>query len=139
MPVQNIFEKDKSSMSFVCLHMNIINFYANNAHFASIWSNVDHLYDDVPRHWTGEAVTLVGMIRIDDSAYRLDTGFHWSKLNYLSICRFMANSNDLPAKYMNQTDLQVDLLLFSCIVYAYYNNEVWFSVQNIKKTFRIKN
>ena len=36
----------------------------------SIWSNADHLYDDIPRHWSGTSVGLAGMLRIDGKTYR---------------------------------------------------------------------
>ena len=37
----------------------------------SIWSNADHLTDDVTRHWTNKTNSLVCLIRVDGKAYRL--------------------------------------------------------------------
>ena len=36
----------------------------------SIWSNADHLYGDSPRHWSGPAVNLSGMLSINGELYR---------------------------------------------------------------------
>ncbi|HZL37338.1 MAG TPA: DUF5127 domain-containing protein [Tepidisphaeraceae bacterium] len=39
--------------------------------YLSIWSDADHLTDDVTRHWTKRPNSLVSLIRIDDKPYRL--------------------------------------------------------------------
>ena len=39
--------------------------------YLSIWSEADRLNDDVTRHWTHREHSLVSLIRIDGSAYRL--------------------------------------------------------------------
>jgi hypothetical protein len=39
--------------------------------FLSIWSEADHLNDDVTRHWTHREHSLVSLIRIDGQAFRL--------------------------------------------------------------------
>jgi hypothetical protein len=39
--------------------------------YLSIWSEADHLNDDVTRHWTHREHSLVSLIRIDGKAYRL--------------------------------------------------------------------
>ena len=39
--------------------------------YLSIWSETDHLSDDVTRHWTRSPNSLVSLIRIDGKAYRL--------------------------------------------------------------------
>ena len=33
--------------------------------YTSAWSEADHLYDDVVRHWTGKRHGLIGAIRVD--------------------------------------------------------------------------
>ena len=38
--------------------------------YTSAWSEADHLYDDVVRHWTGKRVGLIGALRVDGKAYR---------------------------------------------------------------------
>ena len=37
----------------------------------SIWSEADHLNDDVTRHWTHKDMSLVSLIRVDGKTYRL--------------------------------------------------------------------
>ena len=39
--------------------------------YLSIWSEADHLTDDVTRHWTHREHPLVSLIRVDGKAYRL--------------------------------------------------------------------
>jgi hypothetical protein len=39
--------------------------------YLSIWSEADHLTDDVTKHWTHRPHSLVSMIRIDGKAYRV--------------------------------------------------------------------
>jgi len=39
--------------------------------YLSIWSEADHLTDDVTRHWTHQEHPLVSVIRIDGKAFRL--------------------------------------------------------------------
>jgi hypothetical protein len=39
--------------------------------YLSIWSEADHLNDDVTRHWTHREHSLVSLIRIDGKVYRL--------------------------------------------------------------------
>jgi hypothetical protein len=39
--------------------------------YLSIWSEADHLNDDVTRHWTHRPHPLVSLIRVDGTAYRL--------------------------------------------------------------------
>ncbi len=38
--------------------------------YTSAWSEADHLYDDVVRHWTGKRHGLIGAIRVDGQVYR---------------------------------------------------------------------
>src|SRR3954451_15043059 len=42
-----------------------------NNPFLSVWSEADHLTDDVTRQWTGAAQPLVSLIKIDGQVYRL--------------------------------------------------------------------
>lgn len=39
--------------------------------FLSVWSEADHLNDDVTRHWTHHEHPLVSLIRVDGKTYRL--------------------------------------------------------------------
>ena len=39
--------------------------------YLSIWSEADHLTDDVTRHWTRRDASLVSLIRVDGKTYRL--------------------------------------------------------------------
>ena len=71
--------------------------------YLSIWSEADHLNDDVTRHWTHRAQSLVSLIRIDGNAFRL-----------------MGNEpKDVPA--LPQTDLQV---LPTRTIYDFKNDQV---------------
>ena len=38
--------------------------------YTSAWSEADHLYDDVVRHWTGKPFGLIGALRVDGQVYR---------------------------------------------------------------------
>jgi hypothetical protein len=38
--------------------------------YTSAWSEADHLYDDVVRHWTGKRIGLIGVLRVDGKVYR---------------------------------------------------------------------
>ncbi len=38
--------------------------------YTSVWSEADHLYDDVARHWTGKRTGLIGALRVDGKVYR---------------------------------------------------------------------
>jgi hypothetical protein len=38
--------------------------------YTSAWSQTDHLYDDVVRHWTGKRHGLIGAIRVDGQVFR---------------------------------------------------------------------
>jgi hypothetical protein len=38
--------------------------------YLNIWSFADHLYDDFPRHWTGQRNALVGLLKIDGVWHR---------------------------------------------------------------------
>ena len=38
-------------------------------HF-SVWSCADKLYQDHPRHWTGDKQGFTGLVRIDGKPYR---------------------------------------------------------------------
>jgi hypothetical protein len=38
--------------------------------YTSAWSEADHLYDDVVRHWTGKRHGLIGALRVDGEVYR---------------------------------------------------------------------
>lgn len=58
--------------------------------YLSIWSNADNLYDDITKHWSGAAIALTGMIRIDGKAYR-----------------FMSKTSDLAQDVMTQVKLTV--------------------------------
>ena len=51
----------------------------------SIWSNADHLYDDSPRHWSGPAVNLSGMISIDGELYRFVITLDISPFLYIDV------------------------------------------------------
>lgn len=54
--------------------------------FISIWSNVDHLYDSDPIHWSGNRQTLKGYVKIDDTLYSFlgDRG-HLSSINQTAV------------------------------------------------------
>src|SRR5271157_3413989 len=39
--------------------------------FLSIWSEADHLTDDVTRHWTHRPQSLISLIRVDGNVSRL--------------------------------------------------------------------
>ena len=43
----------------------------------------DNLYDDVPKHWSGQDVGLTGMIRIDGKVYR------YEHVQYLLLCVYV--------------------------------------------------
>src|SRR5690349_7577835 len=57
--------------------------------YLSIWSEADHLTDDVTRHWTHRAHALSSLIRVDGKTYRL----------------MGADPNDVPA--LPQVSVQV--------------------------------
>ena len=54
-------------LRYICVCTCIV---IHNYLFNSIWSNADNLYDDITKHWSGAAIALTGMIRIDGKAYR---------------------------------------------------------------------
>ena len=60
--------------------------------YFSVWSNADHLYDDVTRHWTGRPHSLCGHISVDGEQFRF-LGDH-SKRG----ARWAADFKPLPQK-----------------------------------------
>ena len=53
-----------------CVYVCLLHTYIHFCDVCSVWSNNDHLYDDIPKHWSGPPVCLSGMILIDGKPYR---------------------------------------------------------------------
>lgn len=52
--------------------------------YFNIWSCADHLYDDVPRHWTGKKNSMTGLLQIDGTWFRFMGRIEQNLENYFA-------------------------------------------------------
>ncbi len=83
--------------------------------YFNIWSSVDVLTDDVPRHWTGRRHSMTGMISIDGEWKRFMGKLMPDNLHYYREC-----------DPMEQTDVQVSPLITT---YTFTCDEIDLSVR----------